>query len=152
MKDFPHYYVVTASEIGGDVELESDGLPPMRSAPPIEFDGPGDRWSPESLLVAAVSDCFVLTFRAVARASKLSWISIQCEVKGTLDRVDRTPRFTRFDVHARLTIPPETDRERAQRVLEKAERGCLITNSLKAEVHLTATVDVALPASHLIEV
>jgi hypothetical protein len=33
---------------------------------PREFDGRGNQWSPESLLAAALADCFVLSFRAVA--------------------------------------------------------------------------------------
>jgi organic hydroperoxide reductase OsmC/OhrA len=153
MKDFPHHYVVTASAmVDGEVGLRSEALPPLRSTPPIEFGGPGNLWSPETLLVGAVSDCFILTFRAVARASNLAWTSIECETRGTLDRVDRTTQFTRFDVHARLTVPAETDHERAHAVLEKAERGCLITSSLKGETHLTVDIDVARPADQLIEV
>jgi peroxiredoxin-like protein len=147
MRDLPHHYIVTASgSPDGEVELQSEALPVLRSAPPIEFDGPGNRWSPESLLVAAVSDCFVLTFRAVARASKLAWMSLECETVGTLDRVDRTTQFTRFEIHAHLTVPSETDGERARVLLEKAERGCLITNSLKGDAHLTAEIAVAPPA------
>ena len=64
MHDFPHQYVVTASgTVGGEIDVTSGSLPVLHAAPPIEFDGPGDRWSPESLLVAAVSGCFILTFR-----------------------------------------------------------------------------------------
>ncbi|WP_410959978.1 OsmC family protein, partial [Salmonella sp. SAL4434] len=74
MQAFPHRYRVKGSgSVTGDVELIAAGLPPLRSESPAEFDGPGDRWSPETLLVGAVADCFLLTFRAIARASKLSW-------------------------------------------------------------------------------
>jgi organic hydroperoxide reductase OsmC/OhrA len=67
MKSFPHIYNVTASAMpDGDVELTADRLPFLLSAPPAEFGGPGDRWSPETLLAAAVGDCFVLTFRAAS--------------------------------------------------------------------------------------
>lgn len=152
MRDFPHHYLVVASgTVDSEVELRSDALPVLRSAPPIEFDGPGDRWSPEGLLVAAVSDCFILTFRAVARASKLAWASLTCATRGTLDRVDRTVQFTRFDIHVRLILPAGTDRERAGRLLERAEHGCLITSSLKGEAHLTFEIDVVtVPAGELI--
>lgn len=141
MQDLPHRYSVTAdATAAGDVELTSAALPALRSAPPSEFGGPGTCWSPETLLVAAVTDCFVLTFRAVARASQLSWTALECEATGTLDRVDRAAQFTRFDLRVRLTVPAETDRERVRRALEKAERGCLITRSLKGELHLTTDV------------
>ena len=72
MQDFPHHYSAFArAQEQGEIELGGDGLAPLQSAPPAEFGGPGDLWSPETLLVAAVADCFALTFRAIARASKL---------------------------------------------------------------------------------
>jgi organic hydroperoxide reductase OsmC/OhrA len=142
MLDFPHHYAVAASAGNeGDVELTSPRLTPLRSASPAEFDGPGDRWSPETLLVGAVADCFILTFRAVARASRLSWTSIRCDVTGTLDRVDRTTQFTDIRIHASLAVPADVDPGAARRALEKSERSCLVTNSLKAGVHLDLEVE-----------
>ena len=151
MQAFPHHYTVSANGSGtGDVELNADGLPTLRSASPIPFDGPGDRWSPETLLVAAVGDCLILTFRAVARASGFAWTSLECDVTGTLDRIERTTRFVGFDVRARLQVPRGTDPDRARQVLEKAERSCLISNSLSGAIHLIPTIEVAAePVSEL---
>ena len=142
MQDLPHRYSVAAhADTEGEVNLESARLPALVSAAPSEFGGPGDRWSPETLLVAAVADCYILTFRAVARAAKFSWVSLECEVEGTLDRVERVTQFTEFRVRASLRVPPGTDEEHAQRLLARAEQGCLITRSLKATSHLSATVE-----------
>ena len=143
MIEYPHHYGVSASaRVDGDVALESARLQTMHSASPAEFGGPGDRWSPETLLVAAVADCFVLSFRAVAGASKIGWTSLRCEVDGTLDRVERVAQFTHFTVRAHLTVPEGVDRERAERALHKAESVCLITNSLTAPCELATTIDV----------
>jgi hypothetical protein len=38
--------------------------------------------------MASVIDCFALTFRAIARASKFKWTRLDCRAEGTLDRVD----------------------------------------------------------------
>lgn len=142
MQDFPYQYSAAAlANAEGEVSLEGKRLPSLASAPPSEFGGPGDRWSPEMLLVAAVADCFVLTFRAIAHASKFPWISLKCEVEGTLDRVERVAQFTEFHVRATLCVPPNTNEERAQRLLARAEQTCFITNSLKAKSHLTATIE-----------
>ncbi len=144
MHDLPHLYSATASaQAEGDVRVEAKGLPALSTAAPAQFDGPGDRWSPEMLLVAAVADCVVLTFRAIARASKLAWNELSCEVEGTLDRVDRLMQFTHFTVRASLTVPPGTSVERADKLLRKAEETCLITRSLKGEVTLDAHVAVS---------
>ena len=144
MREFPHHYAVTATgTVQGDVELSAGRLPNLRSASPAEFDGPGDRWSPETFLVSALGDCFILTFRAVARASKLPWTSLQCHVTGTLDRIDRVTQFTTFEVFAHIQVPAGTDPDHARRALEKAERGCLISNSLKGAIRLVPAIDVA---------
>jgi organic hydroperoxide reductase OsmC/OhrA len=143
MQAFPHHYSVIASgRIGGDIALKGDRLPLLRSASPAELDGPGDRWSPETLLVGAVADCFVLTFRAIARASKLSWVSLDCDATGTLDRVDRVTQFTHFDLRARLTLPRGHNADQARHALEQAERKCLISSSLKGSVRLTTSVEL----------
>jgi organic hydroperoxide reductase OsmC/OhrA len=144
MEPFPHHYRVNGrGRLTGDVELNAVGLATLRSASPSEFGGPGDQWSPETLLVGAVADCFILTFRAVAGAANLSWTSLDCAVTGTLDRVDRVAQFTRFDIAAHLVVPGAEDAERARRALEKAERTCLISSSLKGSVALDATVEIA---------
>ena len=143
MQAFPHRYRVKgAGGVTGVVELTADRLPMLPSASPIEFDGPGDRWSPETLLVGAVADCFILTFRAVAKASRVSWISLDCEVTGTLDRVDHVTQFTRFDIAARLVVPAGENADQARRALEKSERTCLVSSSLKGSIALDATVEV----------
>lgn len=141
MQAYPHHYLVNAhAESAGHVKLSSPRLALIESAPPAEYGGPGDLWSPETLLVAAVADCFILSFRAIARASSLDWHSLSCEVDGVLEQVERRTRFTRFDLHARLAIPEGVSNDKAQRLLEKAESSCLITNSLSAEVHLQAEI------------
>ena len=144
MHALPHRYRVKGTgRITGDVELTAERLIMLRSASPAEFDGPGDRWSPETLLVGAVADCFILTFRAIANASKLSWLSLDCDVTGTLDRVDRVMQFTHFDLTAHLVVPAGVNAEAARHALEKAERNCLIASSLKAAVALDARVEIA---------
>ena len=141
MRYFPHHYKVAATAgPDGDVSLSGDGLDAIPSAPPAEFGGPGDKWSPETLLVAAVADCFILSFRAIAGASKLSWISLKCEVEGTLERKEGATKFTEFVVRATLSVPQDTKTEPAHRLLEKAEESCLITNSLSGTIHLDAVV------------
>ncbi|MFO1456926.1 MAG: OsmC family protein [Steroidobacteraceae bacterium] len=133
----PHHYKVRASgAASGTLDLDSAGLQTLRSAAPAEFGGPGDLWSPETLLVAAIADCFILTFRAVARAGKLEWQSLDCETEGTLERVDGVTSFTRYVTRARLRLAPGADAARAHELLERAERGCLVANSLRGEQKL----------------
>ena len=141
MHPFPHHYSVRSGvRPDGDVPLETEGVRVIESAPPKEFDGPGNQWSPEQLLTAAVNGCFVLSFRAIATASKFPWVSLDAETRGTLERTDGRTHFTRFDTHAKLHVHAGADVERAKKLLEKAEAICLVANSLSSERHLTAEV------------
>src|SRR3979490_1755882 len=120
MHPFPHRYVVNAAvRPVGDVPLSTDGVRIIESAPPKEFDGPGNQWSPEGLLTAAVADCFALSFRAIAKASKYYWHSLEVRTEGTLDRVEGKMLFTGFDTHAKLHVAAGADIERAKKLLEK---------------------------------
>ena len=144
MQDLPHYYKVSVNaDSDTPVVVSSEGVPSLETAGPPEFGGPGDVWSPEALLVAAVADCFVLTFRAMARTSKLEWKSLHCKASGTLDKIDKVTQFTDFDLDVALTVPQGTDENKADRLLQRAEHHCLITNSLKAGSNLVATIRVA---------
>lgn len=142
MKDLPHRYEVEGSAApDGDITLASPGLDALASAAPAEFGGPGDKWSPETLLTAAVADCFILGFRAIAHASKFQWLGLRCAVEGTLERKEHVTRFTAFVVRATLEVPADTDEARAKRLLEKAESACLVTNSLSSSIRLESRVN-----------
>lgn len=141
MENFPHHYTVKGNASPeSNVSLSSEGVAVISSAPPTQFGGPGDKWSPESLLVAAVADCFILAFKAIARASKFDWKSLECEVEGVLDRSEKVTKFTAFHIKATLEVAPDTRQELAVRLLEKAEHSCLITNSLSGDIHLVTEI------------
>lgn len=142
MQPLPHRYVATAvPEAGVEVRLSTEAVPDLRTAAPAEFDGPGNLWSPETLLVGAAADCLAITFRGIARASGLAWTDMTCDAVGILDRVDGVMRFTRVDLNVHVTLPDAADEDLARRVVDKARRTCLITNSLNADVHLHAAIE-----------
>ncbi len=132
MDSYPHTYVATASaETAGLVAVAAPQLPTLQTAAPAQFGGPGDAWSPETLLCAAIADCFILTFRAIARAGRFTWLKLECRVEGVLERVENASQFTRYTTFATLTVPRGADAAKARALLERAEHGCLIANSLR---------------------
>ncbi|HUN57411.1 MAG TPA: OsmC family protein [Candidatus Binataceae bacterium] len=137
MKPLPHTYTV---ELAGDAEeyavVSSAGVPELRTAAPEDFDGPGDAWSPEHLLMAAIETCFMFTFRAIASASKVKFTSLRVCGQGVVDRKEGVTKFTEIILRPRLTIAAGTDRDRALRVIEKAEKACLVSASLSTPIWL----------------
>jgi peroxiredoxin-like protein len=137
MKPLPHRYDVRlrgGSE--GYATLSATGLAGLPAAPPVEFDGPGDAWSPEQLLLAAVDSCFLFTLRAVAQSSRLEFTSLELESEGTVDRRNGGLAFTEIVLRPRLRVPAGTDAERAFRVIEKAKKTCLVSASLATPVRV----------------
>jgi len=141
MHPYPHTYIASAEgEPSGLVGVTSTHLPRLETAAPPQFDGPGGVWSPETLLCASLADCFILTFRAMSRAAQLKWLRLECQVAGVLERVERTSQFTRFTTLAKLLVPLGTDLGAARKLLEQAEHGCLVANSLRGSRSLEAQV------------
>ncbi len=50
--------------------------------------------------------------------------------------------MTEIALNPELTIKNEADKEKAERVLQKSEAACLISNSIKSKVILNTTVKV----------
>jgi peroxiredoxin-like protein len=137
MKPLPHIYRVRLADGAGSYAVLSEaGLPQLQTAPPADFDGPGDAWSPEHLLLAAVESCFLFTFQAIARASKLVFESLELSGEGIVDRKDGVTRFSSFVLRPILRLAAGSDRDRAMRILEKSEQACLVSASLSTPVHL----------------
>lgn len=138
---FPHHYAVEARcPPQGEVILSAPGLESLDTLPPVEFGGPGDHWSPETLLTGALASCFALTFRAIARRARLEWTDFECQVNGELVNEQGNSRFSRFKIHARLVADIPPDDAAALRVMQLTKEGCLISNSVHATVEVHTTI------------
>lgn len=111
------------------------------SSPP-EFQGEPGLWTPEHLLVASVATCFLATFRALAENSRLQVLRLEVDAEGLLEKQEGGFRFTRVVIRPALTIAEAADEERANKLLEKAERACLISRSLSSHIELQAKLEV----------
>jgi len=141
MHAYPHVYSAAASgEPAGIVPVRTPAAPEIGTAPPPQFDGPEGYWSPETLLIAALANCFILTFRAISRGSRFDWLRLECKVDGVLDKLDGVTQFSKFDTQATLVIPQGADAAKARQLLEKAEHLCLIANSLRGARTLQVAV------------
>jgi len=145
MTQFPLFYentIVWTGEKKGEVSALK--LPSLQVATPADFGGHEGFWSPEQCFVAAVNACVMSTFLAIAQLSKLSFESYEAEASGKLDKPEgQVMQFTEITIRAKLVVTHSKDLERAGRLLEKAEKQCLVSNSIKAAVHLEPQVTAA---------
>lgn len=141
-----HYYNVS-------VKWESDrkGLlssPELVSSvevvtPPQFPKGIDGIWSPEHLFVAAVNSCLMTTFLSIAESSKLDYISFESNAKGKLEIVESKYMMSEVILEPVLVIKDIQQKEKAERVLQKSEANCLISNSIRSRIVFNPKVIVS---------
>ncbi len=115
----------------------------MVATPPEFPDGVGRIWSPEHLFTAAVNSCLMTTFLAIAKSSKLEFIKFDSKASGKLELIDGKYIMSEVTLMPELVIASEADKEKAMRVLHRAEAACLISNSVRSKIVLDPVVRVA---------
>ncbi|MEO8446415.1 MAG: OsmC family protein [bacterium] len=145
----PHYYNVDVNwntERKGVMcspELSREAGSCIEVATPPEFPkGIPGIWSPEHLFTAAVSSCLMTTFLAIAENSKLEFKDFSCKSKGKLEQVDGKFMMSEVILEPTVIITNEKDREKAERVLQKSEAACLISNSVKSKITMITTIKI----------
>jgi organic hydroperoxide reductase OsmC/OhrA len=99
-------------------------------------------WSPEHLFVAAISGCLMTAFLAIAENSTLEFVSFSCRAKGKLETVDGKLMMSEVLLQPTVVIHEEKYRDKATRILKKAEDACLITHSIKSKITMEITIEV----------
>jgi len=122
---------ISSPELNSKIEI---------ATPPQFPKGVDGIWSPEHLFTAAVNSCFMTTFLSIAENSKLEFTEFSCSAIGNLDQIDGKFLITEIILNPVLLITKEADRGKAEKVLEKSEKACLISNSIKSNVILNSTI------------
>jgi len=117
--------VMTSPELTTSVEV---------ATPPQFPKGMEGIWSPEHLFVAAINSCLMTTFLSIAENSKLEYISFNSKAIGKLEMVDGKYMMSEVTLMPEIEIVDEQQKERAERVLQKSEVNCLISNSVKSKI------------------
>ena len=123
--------------------LSSPGKPDVQVSTPPEFKGHEGIWSPEDLFVASVNVCVMSTFLAFAERAGLAFVVYESEAEGRVELVDGKLQVTSIVLTPRVTVQSSGDVEKATELLTKAEGNCLISNSVKTHISMSATVNSA---------
>ena len=121
--------------------LSSQGLPDIEVATPPEFPkGHPGIWSPEHMFVAAAETCLMTTFLAIAEKSKLEFSAYSSEAVGTLEKTGAGYLITKILIKPQIEIPGHVQTDRVLRIVEMAEKHCLISNSMTTEVNIAPEI------------
>ncbi len=113
------------------------------ATPPEFAKGEPNIWSPEHLYVAAANSCLMTTFLAIAENSRLDFVSFNSTAIGKLEKVDNIFMFSEIELKPKVVLKNEKDKERALRIIEKSEKACLISNSMKSKIVLSPEVVIS---------
>lgn len=125
--------VMTSPELTTSVEV---------ATPPQFPKGMEGIWSPEHLFVAAVNSCLMTTFLSIAENSKLEYSSFKSKSIGKLEMVDGKYMMSEVTLMPEIEIADEQQRERAERVLQKSESNCFISNSVKSKINFEPSIKI----------
>lgn len=137
----PHFYNVdidwenSRRGIICSPELNKENGVCIEVATPPEFPkGIEGIWSPEHLFVAAVSGCLMTTFLAFAENSTLEFTSFSCHAKGKMERIEGKLIMSEILLEPTVVIHNENYRNKALRIIKKAEDACMISHSIKSKI------------------
>ncbi len=144
MDNIHHYKINVKWDEGRIGTLSSESLPDIKVATPPEFPkGVAGIWSPEHMFVSSAAICLMTTFLSIAENSSLPFNSFRCSAEGKLEKVDGNFMISEIELKPELVIPEEKYREKAGRIIEKSEKMCLISNSMKTKIILSPEIKTA---------
>lgn len=134
-------YFVEAEWTGGrEGVVQAEPVKELAFSAPPEFGGKDGFWTPEHLLLAATTTCYIATFSAIAEINRFSFRGLRVSAEASLEKVPGGMRFATITLRPRLTIDDPEKREQALLLVEKAKKACIISRSLAAEVILDAAI------------
>ena len=122
---------ISSPELNSSIEV---------ATPPQFPKGIDQIWSPEHLYTAAVNSCFMTTFLSIAENSKLDFTSFSCSGEGKLEQIEGKFLMTEIMLKPIIKLVKESDKEKAERILQKSEAACLISNSINSKVSLETII------------
>lgn len=134
MIKFPMKFEVKAAAGAGSSSqwtAQADHLPPIPSAIPPEFMGPGGGYSPEDLFAISLLNCLIATFKVYCEKSKVTFQEIKGKVALTVDKLAGESGFAMTNAEIFFDITGASDAQRARKLLDGAIRDCAVSNSIK---------------------
>jgi organic hydroperoxide reductase OsmC/OhrA len=119
------------------------GAPALTASSDPAFRGSEALTNPEQLLLAAASSCQMLSFLAIAARSQVDVLAYSDEAEAIMPEDDKPVRITRITLRPRMVVAAGSDVERVLRIVEKAHLECFIANSVKSEIVIEPTVELA---------
>lgn len=148
-----HHYAVSVSwtgnrgtgtsgyrDYGRDHDVRAVGKEGIAGSSDPAFRGDAGRWNPEELLLAALSQCHMLSYLHAAATAGVTVVSYHDDAVGTMAQTpDGGGHFTSVTLRPRIEITDAAQLTLAEELHHEAQRMCFIASSVNFPVeHLPA--------------
>lgn len=155
-----HHYetTVTWSDLGGTRdyrgysrahEVAAPGRPVLEGSADRAFRGDPGRWNPELLLLAALSECHLLSYLSSCAREGVVVTRYRDAARGTMAQSGQGGRFTEVVLRPQVVVADAGMRAAALALHEEAHANCFIASSVSFPVRHEASVEVG--AADLVE-
>ena len=125
-------------------EVTAAGVPMIPGSSDPHFRGDADRWNPEQLLLAALSQCHLLSYLHVCALGGVVVTAYTDRASGTMaETPDGGGHFTQATLRPAVEVASPEMAERALALHERAHALCFIASSVNFPVLHEPTVTVA---------
>ena len=123
--------------------LRAGAKPPIPGSSDRVFRGDPDRWNPEDLLVASLSQCHLLTYLHLAADNGVVVLAYSDDASGTMIEDDAGGHFTEVTLRPRVTVADGSMVERSLALHHEAHARCFVASSVNFPVSCDPTAVVA---------
>lgn len=117
-----------------DVLARSEGRPDLELSADKPFRGDPSRWNPEVLLLAALSECHLLSLLHVAVTHGVTITAYEDLPVGTMEQEGVGGRFTRVLLRPRVTVTDPQHVALMEQLHREAGQACFIASSMSFPV------------------
>jgi organic hydroperoxide reductase OsmC/OhrA len=127
-----------------DHEVAADGRPAIAGSADPVFRGDKTRWNPELELLAALSQCHMLSYLHMCATAGVVVTAYADNPYGTMaETADGGGHFTEVVLRPQVTVADEGMADQAQRLHHDASEKCFIASSVNFPVRHEPSVTVA---------
>jgi organic hydroperoxide reductase OsmC/OhrA len=130
-----------------DHEVSAEGKPALLGSSDPGFRGDPTRWSPEELMVAALSQCHMLWYLHLCSAAGIVVTAYEDSPEGLLaENRDGSGQFVRTTLRPRVTLADPDRAAQAAGLHGRAHELCFIARSVNFPVEVEITAPVVEPS------
>ena len=134
-------------DYGRDHEVAADGRPVLAGSSDPVFRGDKTRWNPELELLAALSQCHMLSYLHVCVTAGVVVTAYEDSPYGTMAETDDGGGyFTEVTLRPKVTVADTSMTEKARELHEEASAKCFIAGSVNFPVRHEPSVTAAASA------